>query len=109
MTSSWTRGSVVEPPEVYLGEWSAFVSGWPDGRRPDTTHLVGYRASTGKSRTSSAVVRYDADLRRAITSSGKVYQLVGQPNRASVSAFIRLEWLDINRCRYVRDATAEFS
>lgn len=105
---TWVHAPVLEPPEVYLSEWSAFVSGWPDETHPLTTHLVGYRAATGKSRTSSAVVRFDMQRRRAVTKSRKVYELVGPPNRESDARFMRIPWLVINECRYVRDATSEF-
>jgi hypothetical protein len=106
---TWVPAPVLEPPEVYLSDWSAFVSGWPDEVHPPTTHLVGYRAATGKSRSSSAVLRFDAQRRRAVTASGKVYFLVGSPNPESEAAFMRIPWLVANNCRYLRDATAEFS
>lgn len=107
-TTSLEYAPVVETPEVFLSEWSAFVSGWPDPMHPLTTHLVGYRAATGKSRTSSAVLRFDAQRRRAVTASGKVYELVGPPNPASEAAFMRIQWLATNQCRYLRDATLDF-
>jgi hypothetical protein len=105
---AWVYAPVLEPPTVYLSEWSAFVSRWPDDTHPMTTHLVGFREATGKSRTSSSVIRFDVQRRRAVTISGKVYELVGPPNPESEAAFMRIQWLVVNECKYVRDATSQF-
>lgn len=108
MKQTWSAEVVPELPDVYLSEWSAFVCGWTNAANLFSTHLVGYRAATGKSRTSSAVVRYDRQARRVMTASGKVYELVGFASPTSDASYIRIEWFSVNGGRYVRDATADF-
>lgn len=109
VTQTWAREVVLEVPHVLLSQWSAFICGWPDEAKPFSTHLVGYRAATGKSRASSAVVRFDPETRRAVTASGRVYELVGPPDPQSDAIYIRSEWFSVNGGRYVRDATSDFS
>ena len=109
MEQTWVRAAVLEVPQIYLTEWSAFICGWSNEAKPFSTHLVGHRAATGKSRASSAVLIYDPLSRRAVTASGKVYELVGPANPRSDAIYMRSEWFSVNGGRYVRDATNDFA
>lgn len=108
VNQTWLGAPVLATPDVYLSEWSAFVCNWGDKPVAPSTHLVGYRSATGKSRTSSAVLSFDPETRRAITASGKVYELVGAPNPQSDARFMRSQWFSVNGGAYLRDATDEF-
>lgn len=65
---------VGEEPYVELNSWH-FVQQNGAGFR-----LVGIPAGTKRGRITSAIVDYDAAERRAVTESGRVYRLVGEPD-----------------------------
>lgn len=53
---------------------------WHFARQGDEYRLVGVPAGPHKGRITSAIASYDAEERRAVTSSGRVYRLVGEPD-----------------------------
>lgn len=65
--------SVEDEPYIELERWHF-------ARQGDEYRLVGVPAGSHKGRITSAIAAYDADERRAVTASGRVYRLVGEPD-----------------------------
>jgi len=76
--SSWTVGPVHQAPSLVLHLWS--VMEIQDGLgRPWTRHLLGIRTAESKVRVSTAIEVLDPVTRRALTRSGRVYELAQGP------------------------------
>lgn len=86
----WKIQSVSQEPTTSLESWR--VMELPDGDR----HLVGYAVEAREGRTSSAIRQFDAGCLRAVTNSGRVYQLVGRPGADSDAEYVWARWRHIN-------------
>lgn len=69
----WTVKPVTEQPSVTLIRWSVFRT------HKGSWHLVGFCEENQEGRVSSAVETIDPETSRAVTRSGRVYQLLGPP------------------------------
>lgn len=69
----WSATPVTDLPEDELSDWAVFDL--PNGDR----HLAGWSCGAGEGRATSAVQQFDVEQLRAVTKSGRVYQLRGQP------------------------------
>lgn len=56
------------------------LTNWHFARQGDDFRLVGVPAGSRRGRITSSIASYDADERRAVTASGRVYRLVGEPD-----------------------------
>ncbi len=73
--TSWAIGPVHQEPTIELHLWSVFEVP-ADGQGCSwTRHLVGLRPEGFKARVSSPVEVLDPVTRRAVTRSGRVYEL----------------------------------
>ena len=84
----WNITSVDETPELQLARWS-IREVQPRGTR----HLVGYNLTEDEGRVSSTITAYDPDRRRAMTESGRVYELVGRPGHDGDAEYVWRAWL----------------
>jgi hypothetical protein len=71
--TTWTIADVAEEPEVTLTDWQ--IRELPNEDR----HLVGFVLESRKGRASSLVAVFDPASMRAVTGSGRAYQLYGRP------------------------------
>jgi hypothetical protein len=78
-------------------------------RRPVRGTLVGLQTALGKVRVSSRVELFDLVSRRAVTSSGTVYELRGEPGLSGAALATWLAWKDFWGVSLERDVTAEVS
>src|SRR5687767_11445644 len=96
----WTIAPVADQPEATLTDWQ--VMELPNGDR----HLVGYAVEEREGRASSAVDTFDLAAMRAVTSSGRVYQLKGRPGWNKDAEYVWKRWLRINEAASFVDVTA---
>ena len=97
----WTIASVDEEPETTLTSWQ--VLELPSGDR----HLVGYAIEAREGRVSSCVEVFDRESLRAVTSSGRAYQLKGRPGVDKDAQCVWRTWARINQATQFSDVSAE--
>jgi hypothetical protein len=70
-------------------------------------HLVGYNLTEMEGRVSSPIAEFDPKSQRAVTSSGRTYQLVGPSGHNADADYVWRQWKRIQgRDDYV-DVTAQ--
>lgn len=98
----WRTSPVRDTPILELAQWSVFQT--ETGER----HFVGYNVTEGEGRVSSAVVSYDPETKQGRTSSGRIYQLVGEPGFNGDAAYTWGRWCDVNCVSEIRNVTEEY-
>lgn len=76
---TWHLGAIDEPAHRTLDAWMVFEVPFDGADRPWTWHLVGWRREGGKGQVSSPVEVLDPLARKALTRSGRVYELGPRP------------------------------
>ena len=100
----WTTKPVSEQPEIILSNWRIFET--PEGTR----HFVGKNLTgNGTGRVSSAVTVFDKTTMTGVTSSGRVYQLLGDPGFSGDAAYVWGVWCAHNGVYSCNDITSDFS
>lgn len=95
----WPTTPVDEMPELRL-------SGWQVVRlRSEERHLIDWNIKEAEGRVSSCVERFDAASRRAVTRSGRVYELCGAPGAGGDAQYTWAFWRDLNRVDRCLDVT----
>lgn len=102
----WVCAPVSERPEIVLTDWHVFEVQLP-GRTDRTRHFAGQNATDIEGRASSAIVRLDAVTRKGITSSGRVYELLGGTGFTSDGQYTWNAWKRINGATDVVDVSPE--
>lgn len=97
----WTIADVTVEPEVTLTNWQ--VLELPNGDR----HLVGYAIEAREGRVSSRVEEFDSASLRAVTSSGRTYQLNGRPGIDRDAEYVWRRWARVNQTTQFSDVSAE--
>jgi hypothetical protein len=106
---SWRTCGVEQTPSKILDEWLVLEIPSDGPQAPWPRHLVGIRTEAGKLRITSPVELFDPVARRAVTRSGTVYELRGEPGH---SARALLRWhvcKDLFGVTVERDVTDEVS
>jgi hypothetical protein len=98
----WATTPVDEVPELRLRDWAVYQC-----RLAGTRHFVGWNITEQEGRVSSAIQAFDAERRRGVTESGRVYELVGEPGRNRDAAYVWARWLRINGETEFDDVTDE--
>jgi hypothetical protein len=88
--SVWKVAPVANEPQTQLHQWR--VMALPDGSH----HLVGYAFPAREGRTSSEIQQFDIDQLRAVTGSGRVYELVGPPGHDGDAMYVWTVWRRLN-------------
>ncbi|MBS0437073.1 MAG: hypothetical protein JSR75_19675 [Proteobacteria bacterium] len=86
----WNIRSVDEVPEDELSDWAIYEL--PNGDR----HLVGWSRVYREGRATSVVVEFDVHRMRAVTRSGRVYELRGRPGIGLDAEYVWRSWCHIN-------------
>jgi len=86
-SSVWSVASVSEEPAVVITGW--FVVRMPTGY----CHLAGRNARAHESRVTTAVVSLGPEERQVVTTSGRLYELVGPPGRDLDAMWVVGSWL----------------
>lgn len=96
----WNIAAVADVPNCTLVHWS--VMALPNGDR----HLVGYAVEDCEGRASSRIEEFDPARLRAITSSGRAYELRGRPGWNADAEYTWNRWRRINGAAEWCDVTA---
>lgn len=102
--SVWSATPVDEVPELVLSSWA--IMEVSDGETV-TRHFAGYNETEGEGRASSAIVTFDAATMKGVTSSGRVYQLRGDPGLRGDGLYVWGRWERINGVTESRDVSQE--
>jgi hypothetical protein len=98
---AWTTSPVTETPEIQLSDWQIWET--ERGER----HFVGYNLTEHEGRASSAIQTFDRGTMRGITSSGRVYELVGPPGHDADAAYTWNRWMTFNKVITAKEVTHE--
>lgn len=91
----WKTTPVERAPELRLARWSV-----REVQPGATRHLVGYNTTEREGRVSSRITAFDEERHRAMTESGRVYELAGRPGHDSDAEYVWQRWLS-----YMGDVT----
>lgn len=93
----WAVAPIDEEPEISLLEWSVYEV--EDGDR----HFVGWNMERREGRVSSKIISFDQEKMVGITSSGRVYALIGKRGFNSDAEYTWNRWKKINLVQMVND------
>lgn len=92
--SVWKPASVNSEPHTRLSIWQVFLVKADFKSLGDTIHFVGYAGYEG--RVSSPIMEYDKNTHRGVSSSGRIYELVGEPGHNSDATYVWGRWLQMS-------------
>lgn len=101
--SVWLPPTAEEQPEVSLVSWGAFEVLVPELGTP-TIHIAGVCEVDGEGRVSSPVAKVDAANRSVVTSTGRIYRLVGAPRLQGEANYVWRRWVLIWKAEVLSDA-----
>src|SRR5574337_706144 len=90
-----------------LQRWSVRELAPHRAARERTCHLVGWSHQDGQGHASSNLLRFDPSSGTALTSSGRLYQLVGPPGSDSEGEYVWSRWKAAAHLNADRDVTEE--
>ncbi len=99
----WATKPVTEQPALTLQQWS--VRELHDGDR----HFVGWCPENREGRVSSKIEFFDPITKRGITSTGRVYELIGPSGHDADAEYVWRAWARINSVTSFTDVTSEVS
>ena len=97
----WSVASVCEEPELSLSNWQILET------QVGSRHFVGIDLRDDTGRVSTAIQQFDPTALRGVTSSGRVYQLVGPRGRSEHGQYIWERWCSVNGITSYTDVTTE--
>lgn len=104
----WGAAPVKAEPQKWLEAWQVFkivkTNGFEDRFG---LHFVGRNCIEVNGAVSSKIESFDPVTMRGITSSGRIYQLVGQPGSCDDAQYVFGNWCRFNRVE-AEDATEDF-
>lgn len=104
---TWRIERIDQDPDKTLDAWMVLEVRVGGPEQPLTRHLVGFRLEGTKGQVSSPVEVFDPVTRRAVTQSGKVYEL-GERAGLNADAFaVWGQWKRQYGIREERDVTVE--
>ncbi|BFG77765.1 hypothetical protein PTKU46_57980 [Paraburkholderia terrae] len=98
----WSPLSVDIEPEITLHHWRVMQT------ERDERHLVGMRTDTQLARVTSALREFDAFALVAVSSSGRRYQLVGEPGWTYDTVCLWITWCLKNDVHSCSDVTSGY-
>ena len=90
--STWLPPTAAEEPDVALVAWGAFEVLVPELGTP-TIHVAGMREAGATGRVSSPVAKVDAATRSVVTSTGRIYRLIGAPGLQGDATYVWTRWV----------------
>lgn len=97
----WSVSDTSSEPNVSISDWQIFET--EHGSR----HFVGSDIRDHTGRVSTAIQEFNLALLRGVTSSGRVYQLVGPRGCSADGQYIWAHWCAVNEVTSYTDVTAE--
>ena len=103
----WTISTVDVEPELALCGWRIFEATYAGSSEATTLHFVGCCAERSKSRVSTAIRFLDLQKRHGRTASGRVYELLGEPDVSREADYFWHVYADLSAVASWRDVTRE--
>lgn len=104
----WGAAPVEAEPQKWLEAWQVFKAVKTNGFEDRFgLHFVGRNCVEVNGAVSSKIETFDPLTMRGITSSGRIYQLVGLPGYCDDAQYVLGNWCQFNRVE-VENATDEF-
>lgn len=103
----WQIEPVEQRPQVTLEKWSVREVPLHGTHAAWTPHLVGWSREDSQGQVSSPVLRFDPSTGRALTRSGRIYQLSGPPASDSDSEYVWARWKAVAHLSAERDLTQD--
>lgn len=101
--STWLPPTADEQPEVSLVSWGAFEVLVPELGAP-TIHIAGLHERAGEGRVTSPVAKVDGASRCVVTSTGRVYRLIGPPGMQGDAEYVWRRWVFKWNAKVLSDA-----
>ncbi|AIP30978.1 hypothetical protein DR64_2415 [Paraburkholderia xenovorans LB400] len=97
----WSVAGISAEPELSISEWQILET------QLGSRHFVGIDVRDCTGRVSTAIQQFDSTALRGVTSSGRVYQLVGSQGCSSNGQYIWERWCIVNGITSYTDVTAD--
>lgn len=97
----WSVPDVSTEPDMSISNWQIIET------QSGSRHFVGSDVRDFTGRVSTAIQQFDPTALRGVTSSGRVYQLVGPRGCSSHGQYIWERWCMVNGVTCYSDVTAE--
>lgn len=97
----WRVADVSAEPEMSISEWEIMET------QTGSRHFVGCDVHNCTGRVSTAIQEFDPTVLRGVTSSGRVYQLVGPRGCSENGRYIWERWCSVNDITSYTDVTVE--
>ncbi|WP_333875758.1 AAA family ATPase [Methylobacter sp.] len=98
---------IYEEPKETIVRWSIREALFKDSH-DKSRHLIGYIARKCAGRVTSAIQSFDRETMRIKTTSGRIYQLEGQPGFDPDAEYVWAQWKALNEVRDEVDVTHEY-
>lgn len=96
----WSVPDVSAEPHISISDWQIFET------QRGSRHFVGSNVRNANGRVSTAIQEFDRSLLRGITSSGRIYQLVGPRGCSANGQYTWEHWCVVNGVASYTDVTA---
>ncbi|MFM0169147.1 hypothetical protein PQR33_07305 [Paraburkholderia sediminicola] len=97
----WSVAGISAEPELSISEWQILET------QLGSIHFVGTNVRDYTGRVSSAIQQFDSTALRGVTSSGRVYQLVGPRGSSADGRYIWERWCIVNGVTSYTDVTTD--
>jgi hypothetical protein len=97
----WRVADVSAEPEMSISDWQILET------QLGSRHFVGCDVRNLTGRVSTAIQEFDPAVLRGVTSSGRVYQLVGPRGWSENGRYLWERWCKVNDITSYTDVTAE--
>jgi len=97
----WSVADVSAEPELSISDWQILET--QNGSR----HFVGIDVRDFTGRVSTSIQVFDPSALRGVTSSGRIYQLVGPRGCTEDGRYIWERWCRVNGITSYTEVTAE--
>lgn len=97
----WRPAPVNDEPELTLTSWRVMQTEVGD------CHLVGIRADSLTGRVSSPILKLDMKSQVGVTSTGRVYRLLGPAQWTADARYVWDQWCEMYQVSEWRDVTDE--
>ena len=97
----WKTKPVDSQPRLRLANWRIMRT------ERGEIHFIGYAVDNHEGRVSTAIQSLDLAARTGVTSSGRLYELIGKPGRDPDADYVWAMWARANGVMRAEDVTAE--
>ncbi len=97
----WKTEPVASQPRLRLASWRIMRT------ERGEIHFIGYAVDNHEGRVSTAIQSLDRVARTGVTSSGRLYELIGKPGYDSDADYVWAMWARVNGVKRAEDVTVE--